>query len=83
MLNINFKHLFYAACIFLLASIAGLWSWNTLSEIFNWPLVQYRHVLAIFILLIILKWGLFSNHQNYKHRKISPAGWKEEQISAK
>jgi hypothetical protein len=61
MRNLTHKQYFYAIGLFLLATIAGLWSWNTLSELFNFPQAQYKHVLAVFILLLILKSGLSSN----------------------
>lgn len=66
MSNVHLKHVLYAAGLFLMVSICGLWAWNTLSELFNWPLVQYKHVLAIFILLLILKWSLFGKHPGFK-----------------
>lgn len=37
MYNPGYKHYFYAVGLFLLASVAALWSWNTLSELFNLP----------------------------------------------
>lgn len=52
----KYKHLLYAIVIFTLATIAGLWSWNTLSGLFGLPDAQYRHVLAAMCMLIILKW---------------------------
>lgn len=64
MRNLNHKYYFYAIGLFLLATIAGLWSWNTLSELFNFPQAQYKHVLGAFILLLILKIGLSSNHRS-------------------
>jgi hypothetical protein len=75
MCNPGYKHYFYAVGLFLLASVAALWSWNTLSELFNLPQAQYRHILAAFFLLLILKWGLSSKHRtmnrvfgrNYEH----------------
>ena len=56
---LNHKRYLYAVSLYVLASIAGLWSWNTLSELFNIPQAQYRHVLAASFLLLILKWVLF------------------------
>jgi hypothetical protein len=55
---LNYKPVFHAVALFLLASIAGLWSWNTLSELFNLPPAQYKHVLAVALLLLLLKWAL-------------------------
>ena len=66
MLSIHLKQVFFTIGLFLAASIAGLWSWNTLSELFNWPLVAYKHVLAVFILLIIVRWSLFAGRRGFK-----------------
>jgi hypothetical protein len=44
--------------LFLLVSIVGLWSWNTLAELFNGPHAQYKHVLAALGLLLTTKWVL-------------------------
>ena len=52
------KRYVYAAGMFVLITIAGLWAWNTLSELFGGPQAQYRHVLAAFFMLLILQWGL-------------------------
>ena len=65
MLNAHLKHFLCATGIFLLASIACLWSWNTLSELFSWPHAQYKHVLALFLLLVIVKWSLFTKHHGF------------------
>jgi hypothetical protein len=64
--NAGYKYYLYAIGMFLLASIAALWSWNTLSELFNFPLAQYKHVMAAFILLLILKWGLSPDHRSIR-----------------
>jgi hypothetical protein len=57
----NDKHYLHAVALFILATIAGLWSWNTLSELFNLPAAQYQHVLAAVLLLLLLKWGRCAN----------------------
>ena len=64
MRNVNHKGYIYAIALFVLASIAGLWSWNTLSELFNLPPAEYKHVLAAFILLLILKWAFPPSHRD-------------------
>jgi uncharacterized membrane protein (DUF373 family) len=66
MLNINHKHALYIFSLFLLFSVAGLWSWNTISELFSLPQAQYKHVLAAFLLLLIVKWGLTPGRHFYK-----------------
>ena len=64
MRNLSHKQYFYAIGLFLLPTITGVWSWNTLSELFNLPQAEYKHVLAVFILLLILKFLLTSNHRS-------------------
>ena len=64
MRNLNHKRYLYVIGLFVLASIAGLWSWNTLSELFSFPLAEDKHVLATFILLLILKWSLSPSHRD-------------------
>lgn len=55
---LRYKKYAYAITFFLLVSIAGLWSWNTLAELLNGPHAQYKHVLAALGLLVITKWIL-------------------------
>jgi len=50
---------FLAVAVFLLASVAGLWSWNTLAELTAWPQAEYRHALAALALLYVLRRILF------------------------
>lgn len=69
--NLNYKHYLYAIGLFLSASVVSLWSWNTIAELFGLPLAQYKHVLAAFCLLFILKWTLSIGYRN-DDRKI---GW--------
>lgn len=61
--NPKYKRYLYAISLFLLTTIASLWSWNTLSGMFGLPQVQYRHVLAAFVLLLILKWVFSASHR--------------------
>ncbi len=63
MVNIRLKHCFYAISVFFVVSVAALWSWNTLAELFSWPFAQYKHVLAFFILLTLIRWGLFAKYR--------------------
>jgi len=62
MYKLSHKYYFFSIALFLLVSILGLWSWNTLSELLNLPQAQYKHVLAAIFLLLILKWSLFSRY---------------------
>ena len=49
---------------FLLLTVVGLWSWNTLSELFNLPHAQYRHAVAATALLLITGWMLRGSRSN-------------------
>ena len=39
-------------------AIATLWAWNTLADLFAWPAAEFRHVLAAFLLLSVLRFGI-------------------------
>ena len=58
MRSIKLKSVFFLFSLYLLASIAGLWAWNTLAEVFPLPVAQYRHILAAMVLLLMFKWLL-------------------------
>jgi uncharacterized membrane protein YwzB len=57
-----FRQAAIAVGVFLLLIVVGLWSWNTLSELFNFPHAQYRHAVAAMILLLITGGTLRSSH---------------------
>ena len=59
-----YKKYAYVVGLFLLVSIVGLWSWNTLAELFNGPQAQYKHVLAALGLLVVTKWILVPHRMN-------------------
>jgi len=68
----KFRHLVIAVGVFLFLTIVGLWSWNTLSELFNFPHAQYRHAVAATALLLITGWTLRGPHGHRhgdRHRK--------------
>jgi hypothetical protein len=54
----SYKKYAYVMGLFLLVSIVGLWSWNTLAELFNGPHAQYKHTLAALGLMLTIKWAL-------------------------
>lgn len=53
-----------AVGVFLLLTIVALWSWNTLSELFNFPHAQYRHAVAATALLLITGWTVRGSRIN-------------------
>ncbi len=59
---------------FLLASVASLWSWNVLAELFAWPEAQYRHALAALLILFVAGRALFPA----RRQTARPAGARDE-----
>ena len=60
----KFRHIVIAVGVFLLVTFVGLWSWNTLSDLFNIPHAQYRHAVAATVLLLITGWMLRDSHHH-------------------
>jgi hypothetical protein len=52
----DWKHAVKFCVIFLLITVFGLWAWNTISELYNGPVAQYKHVVSALLLLAILRW---------------------------
>ncbi len=53
--QIDIKHLLAAGLAIVAIAVAGLWSWNTLAELFGAPEAQFRHVVAVLVLLATLR----------------------------
>ncbi|MBT7952646.1 MAG: hypothetical protein HN764_13540 [Gammaproteobacteria bacterium] len=60
MSNFTQKNIIFVSCLFFVASVFGLWSWNTIAELFSLPEAQYKHALAAFFLVALLRLGLFA-----------------------
>jgi hypothetical protein len=58
MYNSIFRKIILAAGAFTLFSVAALWSFNALSELFGGPQAQYQHAIAAIVFLLVLKFGL-------------------------
>lgn len=58
MKNSHYRNMIIIIGLFLLSSVAGLWSWNTLSDLFGFPQAQYKHILAAFLFLLLVKWSV-------------------------
>jgi hypothetical protein len=54
--QLDWEHAGKFCFAFMLVSVLGLWAWNTLSELFNGPVAQYKHIVAALLLLAILRW---------------------------
>jgi len=64
------KHTYVLSRVVLLALVllAGLWSWNTLAELFNAPHAQFRHMVAALVLLLSLRWVVLPGRHANKGR---------------
>lgn len=58
--HFDWQHAAKLCVTFLVITVFGLWAWNTLSELFNGPVAQYKHIVAALLLLAILRWPLRS-----------------------
>ena len=58
----DWKHASLVIVMLLVTTVFGLWAWNTVSELFNGPLAQYKHVVAALILLAIVRWPFSRRH---------------------
>jgi len=65
MKKLNFRSFILISGVVLLAMVFGLWSWNTLAELFGGPHAQFKHVLAVTTLVLVSKW-IIAGHP--KHR---------------
>ena len=62
----NYKCVAIRIGAFIVATVTGLWSWNTLSALFDGPQAQYKHVLAATFMVLVMKWALTNR---FIHRK--------------
>ena len=59
------KHLFLGAAWIMVAAVAALWSWNTLASLFGAPEAEIRHVVAVFALILLVKFALLKRHGSH------------------
>ena len=74
MYTLELKHRLIGISFVLLALVAGLWSWNTLADLFGLPSAGFKHVLAAGILMWCLRWLLIPN----RHSRLLPHGHRHE-----
>ncbi len=53
--------------VFLFISAFGLWSWNVLSELFGGPQAQYKHIVAVTSLILIVRILVFHKSNIFLH----------------
>jgi hypothetical protein len=68
MQKLNYKAFLIVFCVILLALVIGLWSWNTLAELFDWQQAQLKHAVAALALLLIARSILFPRW-GWRHRR--------------
>lgn len=61
--SLHYRRALLAVVAFLLATVAALWSWNTLAELFAWPQAEYRHALAALAILYLVRWIIDPVHR--------------------
>jgi uncharacterized membrane protein YgdD (TMEM256/DUF423 family) len=78
MYNSIFTKIIIAAGAFAILSVAALWSFNALSELFGGPQAQYQHAIAAIALLLVLRWSLTTHRRadirtriSHRHRRDS------------
>ena len=68
MKQMHIRHTLIAVGVFLALTVMGLWSWNTLADLFGGPQAQYKHALAAVVLLATLRIALVRRHSRAQPR---------------
>ena len=68
---INARHLLVALATITIVAVIGLWSWNTLAELFGAPQAQFRHALAALALLLLLRLATRRRYATIRHHRRS------------
>ena len=63
----DIKHLLTALAAIAVTVLISLWSWNTLAELFGAPQAQFRHVVAVVLLLAMLRFATGRRHGAIRH----------------
>lgn len=61
----RFSHLAFAGLLLGLSMVLGLWSWNTLGDLFGLPVAQFKHVLAATVGVLSLRWILLPGRPSH------------------
>jgi hypothetical protein len=67
MRHVTPRHIMVVSALIIVASIAALWSWNTLAALFGGPEAGIRHVVAAMTLLLISRFLLLPRHGRRPH----------------
>jgi heme A synthase len=66
--RIDALHLLAAILAFAAVAVIGLWSWNTLAELFGAPQAQFRHAVAALALITTLRLASLRRHPAFRRR---------------
>jgi predicted benzoate:H+ symporter BenE len=67
--HFDIKHLLLAGITLTAIAVMGLWSWNTLAELFGAPEAQLRHAVAALALLATLRLALSQRRTAVRHHR--------------
>ena len=67
--RIDTTHLLAAILAFTAIVVIGLWSWNTLAELFGAPEAQFRHAVAAAALITTLRLATRRRHSAFRRRR--------------
>lgn len=67
--RIDTIHLLAAILAFAAIAVIGLWSWNTLAELFGAPEAQFRHAVAAAALISTLRLATRRRHPEFRRRR--------------
>lgn len=68
MKRIDILHLLAAVLAFAAVAVIGLWSWNTLAELFGAPAAQFKHAVAALALIATLRLAARRRHPAFRRR---------------
>lgn len=70
MSRFDIKHLLLAGITLAAIAVVGLWSWNTLAQLFGAPEAQLRHAVAVLALLAAVRFAVPRRHMAVRrHRR--------------
>lgn len=67
--RIDTRHLPAAILAFAAIAIVGLWSWNTLAELFGAPEAQFKHAVAAMALIMTPRLATRRRHPAVRRRR--------------
>lgn len=66
--QINVRHLLAAVLAIATMMVVGLWSWNTLADLFGAPEAGFRHAVAALLLLAAFRFAFRRHHATVRRQ---------------